>query len=67
MEDVFKPRIILVDDEVEVLQSLERIFRREYETIAFNDPAKAIEFIKMTPIHIIICDMRMPEISAIKC
>ncbi|MBU2971555.1 response regulator [Pseudoalteromonas sp. C2R02] len=66
MEDVFKPRIILVDDEVEVLQSLERIFRREYETIAFNDPAKAIEFIKMTPIHIIICDMRMPEISGDK-
>jgi len=66
MEDIFKPRIILVDDEVEVLQSLERIFRREYETIAFNDPAKAIEFIKMTPIHIIICDMRMPEISGDK-
>lgn len=66
MEDVFKPRIILVDDEVEVLQSLERIFRREYGIIAFNNPAKAIEFIKMTPIHIIICDMRMPEISGDK-
>ncbi|SFC49853.1 HD domain-containing phosphohydrolase [Pseudoalteromonas denitrificans] len=66
MEEIFKPRLILIDDEIEVLQSLERIFRREYETIAFNDPIKAIEFIKLTPIHIIICDMRMPEISGDK-
>lgn len=63
MDKFLKPRMILVDHDVEVLQSLEKIFNQECEVIAFYDPEKAIEFTKLTTIQIIICAMDMVNIS----
>ncbi|MBE0364531.1 hypothetical protein PULV_a2241 [Pseudoalteromonas ulvae UL12] len=66
MTDKFKPKIMFVDDEPEVLMALKRIFRRDYETFTFDDPAQAIEFLNTTRVHLVISDMRMPNITGAK-
>lgn len=66
MTETFKPKIVFVDDEVEVLLALQRIFRREYEITTFDNPSEAIEFLSKNQVHLVVSDMKMPHISGAK-
>lgn len=66
MPETFKPKIVFVDDETEVLMALKRIFRRDYEITTFDDPSAAIEFLSKNKVHLVISDMKMPHISGAK-
>lgn len=56
-------RILFVDDEERILRSLALQFRREYQVLTESDPRRALERLKSEPIHIIVSDQRMPQMS----
>jgi len=55
-----KPKLLIVDDEQEVLNALKRLLHREYEVFLFTDPIKALDFYRDNSIPLVISDMRMP-------
>ena len=56
-------RILFVDDEERILRSLALQFRRQYEVLTESDPRRALERLKREPVHIIVSDQRMPQMS----
>lgn len=58
-----KPPILLVDDEPEILTSLMGLLRREFSLFTAQSGAEALEILKQHPIHVIMTDQRMPEMT----
>lgn len=56
-------RILFIDDEERILRSLAMQFRRQYEVLTESDPRRALERLQSEPVHIIVCDQRMPQMS----
>lgn len=57
--------IIIVDDEPNILNSLQRIFRSEpYKSLFASSGAEGLKLVKETPlVAVIISDQRMPEMN----
>ncbi len=61
-----RPRILFVDDEPRVLNSMRIMFRRQYDTyFADNGPA-ALSIVKAHDIDVIVCDHRMPHMTGVE-
>jgi response regulator RpfG family c-di-GMP phosphodiesterase len=58
--------ILIVDDEQEVLNALQRVLRKDYQLYLFSNPLEALEFIKKTHVQLIISDMNMPLMSGVE-
>jgi len=59
--------ILIVDDEPNVLNSLERILRGErYRVLKASSGKEALELLHQEDIALIICDQRMPEMEGIE-
>jgi response regulator RpfG family c-di-GMP phosphodiesterase len=58
-----KPALLVIDDEKEVLNALNRALRKEFELFLFSDPIAALEFYRDKPTPLILCDMRMPTMD----
>ncbi len=60
-------RILLVDDEKNVLRSLERTFLdEEYEILTATCGGDGINILKsVSPVHVVISDYRMPEMNGV--
>ena len=56
-------RILFVDDEERILRSLAMQFRRQYEVLTESDPVRALERLRSEPVHIIVSDQRMPQMT----
>lgn len=56
-------RILFIDDEERILRSLAMQFRRQYEVLTESDPRRALERLQSEPVHIIVCDQRMPQMN----
>jgi type II secretory ATPase GspE/PulE/Tfp pilus assembly ATPase PilB-like protein/DNA-binding response OmpR family regulator len=57
-------RILLVDDEPNVLSALRRVFRQEkYELTCCQDPGAALALIGSETFHLIVCDYMMPGMN----
>ncbi len=55
------PRVLLVDDEVGILNSLRRLLRHEeFEVITAESAEAALEILEEKPVELIISDARMP-------
>lgn len=62
-----KPKIICVDDEVDNLDALERIFRKNYQVFKAISAKDATFILKSHPeVSVIISDQRMPGISGVE-
>ncbi|NQT25395.1 sigma-54-dependent Fis family transcriptional regulator [candidate division KSB1 bacterium] len=61
-----KPTILLVDDQVEVLHSLERLLKDQYQVYKANNGAAALDLMKGNPISILISDQRMPGMTGVE-
>jgi len=61
-----KVNILIVDDEIEVLNALTRIFRRKYQVHTSDDPVAAIDLLKQHDFAVIISDMKMPVMTGDK-
>ena len=62
-----KRTVLFVDDEEKILRSLRRaLFDEPYETLFANSGKEAIEILKRDDVHVIVTDLRMPEMSGLK-
>jgi DNA-binding NtrC family response regulator len=61
-------RILIVDDEIDILELLELIItdRTEYEVVTTNLPLEVPELLKKEPFDLLITDLRMPDIDGIE-
>jgi DNA-binding NtrC family response regulator len=61
-------RILIVDDEIDMLELLELIItdRTEYEVVTTNTPLEVPELLKKDPFDLMITDLRMPDIDGIE-
>lgn len=65
--ETLKPKLLCVDDEIDNLDALERLFRKKYEVLKATSAAKAFEILDNCPdIAVIISDQRMPVISGVE-
>lgn len=58
-----KARVLFVDDEKRVLNSMRGLFRREYELFLTTDGASAVKIATENSIDVIVADQRMPGMS----
>ncbi|MBF0227092.1 MAG: response regulator [Desulfobacterales bacterium] len=63
LNDSEKGSLLIVDDESEVLKSIKRYFRNKYIIYTANSGDEGYKTISSQPVHIIICDQRMPGMS----
>jgi len=61
-----KARILFVDDEKRVLNSMRGLFRREYELFLTCEGAEAIKIASENEIDVIVADQRMPGMTGIE-
>jgi response regulator RpfG family c-di-GMP phosphodiesterase len=61
-----KHPILLVDDEPEILFSLRGLLRREFDLYTAQSGAEALEVLRRQPIHVIMTDQRMPEMTGVE-
>jgi DNA-binding NtrC family response regulator len=66
MATASKHSILLVDDEPEILFSLRGLLRREFDLHTANSGAEALEVMHRQPIHVIMTDQRMPEMTGVE-
>jgi signal transduction histidine kinase len=63
----FKPPILIVDDEPEVLASLRSLFRREYKVLTAERGEQALDILRTgAEVHVIITDQRMPGMTGVE-
>ncbi|ANQ42694.1 hybrid sensor histidine kinase/response regulator [Gluconobacter oxydans] len=59
-----RPRILLVDDEEEILVALEDLLEDQYEILPTTDPFRALDLLRAHPdVATIISDQRMPGLT----
>src|SRR5947209_16597115 len=66
MATASKHSILLVDDEPEILFSLRGLLRKEFDLHTANSGAEALEVLHRQPVHVIMTDQRMPEMTGVE-
>jgi len=61
-----KYRVLIVDDEVEILNSLHRALKFNYDVVTCGDSTKVMTLLKKERIDCILMDIKMPEINGIE-
>ncbi|WP_343586375.1 response regulator [Herbaspirillum sp.] len=60
-------RLLLVDDEANILSALRRLLRQDrYEIVTANSGDEALEVLKGSPVDVIITDQRMPGMTGVE-
>ena len=58
-------KILIVDDQQEILRSLERLFREDYEVFTATSGRAALEILNREEVAVILSDQRMPEMDGV--
>lgn len=61
-----KPRLLFVDDEQRVLNSMRIMFKRQFELFLASNGAEALEIVKHKDIDVIVADHRMPQMTGVE-
>src|SRR5207249_3043226 len=61
-----KHPILVVDDEPEILFSLRALLRRDFDVHTAESGAEALEVLAQQPIHVVMTDQRMPELTGVE-
>ena len=62
-----KRRVLLVDDEVQILNALGRLLRRRgFEVRTTTSPREALELLRAATADVIIADFKMPEMTGLE-
>jgi two-component system, sensor histidine kinase and response regulator len=59
-------KVALIDDEIQIIEALERLLRKQFEVYKYHDPISFIQFIEQHPEHlfsVIISDQKMPKMN----
>jgi PAS domain S-box-containing protein len=66
MNEESRPRIMIVDDEEAILETMTFTFMDEYDVLTVADPTKAIGMMEENgPISVVITDQRMPGMTGV--
>ena len=58
------PFILIVDDEPSITKLCERLLTKAgFRTLSFNDPKKAMNYLRDERVDLLLVDIRMPEID----
>ncbi|MCP4142787.1 MAG: response regulator [Chloroflexi bacterium] len=58
------PFILIVDDEPSIAKLCERLLTKAgFRTLSFNDPRKAMDYLRDERVNLLLVDIRMPEID----
>jgi two-component system, sensor histidine kinase and response regulator len=61
-----KHSILCVDDEVDNVDALERLFRRKFKVLKATSAAQALDLLAQHPVTVIISDQRMPQMTGVE-
>jgi DNA-binding NtrC family response regulator len=61
-----KHPILVVDDEEDILFSLRGLLRKDFEVYTAESGAEALEILRRQPIHVLMTDQRMPEMTGVE-
>ncbi|GIW78908.1 MAG: hypothetical protein KatS3mg105_0715 [Gemmatales bacterium] len=58
--------LLIVDDEIEVVQSLQDLLRFDYRVLGATRATEGLQLIEKEEVHIVMSDQRMPEMSGVE-
>ncbi len=62
-EQAYKPTVLVVDDEPQILESIHALLEDDFEVIVSTDAMEAVELLKNAQIAVILADQRMPNLT----
>lgn len=67
MECPDPPRLLVVDDEDAILETMSFTFMDDYEVITTNDARRGLEILKeQSPVAVVLTDQRMPHMTGVE-
>ncbi|ASU37476.1 response regulator [Herbaspirillum sp. meg3] len=67
ISETFRRRLLLVDDEVNILSALKRLLRQDkYEITTANNGQEALNMLENNPVDVIVTDQRMPGMTGVE-
>jgi response regulator RpfG family c-di-GMP phosphodiesterase len=61
-----KRRLLAVDDEPDMLDFLERVFRSEFEVLRASSGEEALAVLESSPVDVIVTDQKMPRMTGVQ-
>lgn len=61
-----KPKLLVVDDETDMLDFIERVFRRRFDVTRCRSAEKALEMLESGEFEVLITDQKMPQLSGLE-
>jgi DNA-binding NtrC family response regulator len=66
MPETIRPRILLVDDDIEILDGMQRQLRRDFDVTTTCDAKEAIRLVVAGgPYAVVVSDLRMPGMDGV--
>jgi signal transduction histidine kinase len=62
-EQPYKPKVLVVDDEPQILESIHALLEDDFEVVTSNDASAAMGFLEDDQIAVILADQRMPKLT----
>jgi len=66
VQEAHRPRLLFVDDEQRVLNSMRIMFRRQFELFLASHGAEALDIVRDKDIDVIVADHRMPKMTGVE-
>lgn len=61
--ELFKPKVLVVDDEPQILDSIQSLLEEDFEVLLSTDATSAVEVLKDAQVAVILADQRMPKLT----
>lgn len=61
-----KPKLLVVDDETDMLDFIERVVRRRFDVTRCRSAEKALEMLESGEFEVLITDQQMPQLSGLE-
>ncbi|HEY3836191.1 MAG TPA: response regulator [Bryobacteraceae bacterium] len=62
-EQAHKPRVLVVDDEPQILDSIHDLLEEDFDVVASTDANRALEMLYDAQVAVILADQRMPNLT----
>ena len=62
-EQQYRPRVLVVDDEPQILESIHALLEDDFDVLVTTDATEAVELLQNAQIAVILADQRMPNLT----
>src|SRR5271169_3873816 len=66
MKGKFKHSLLVVDDEADLVHSVQDLLRFDYRVLGATRATDGLKIMEQEPIHIVMSDQRMPEMNGVE-